>query len=276
MQRVLVIEDESVARELRDAPALGACEIERCAGDACAVRHLRERAFDVVVTNPARSVREAFALIYEIQEARPGVRVIVLAPAASPDDLIEALRARVFACFTSPFDIREVAFMVANAIEMTDWRDGIEVLSGLPHWLTLRVSCERVTAERLVQFMREYRSEIPDTDRVALTTAFREILLNAMEHGAGFSPDKVVEVTAARTARAIVYHVRDPGPGFSRDDLGHAAIANSPGEPLAHMARRAERGMRPGGFGILLAKKVVDELIYNERGNEVLLIKYVP
>jgi anti-sigma regulatory factor (Ser/Thr protein kinase) len=42
------------------------------------------------------------------------------------------------------------------------------------------------------------------------------------------------------------------------------------------MARRAERGMRPGGFGILLAKKVVDELIYNERGNEVLLIKYVP
>jgi anti-sigma regulatory factor (Ser/Thr protein kinase) len=33
--------------------------------------------------------------------------------------------------------------------------------------------------------------------------------------------------------------------------------------------------MRPGGFGILLAKKLVDELIYNEKGNEVVLVKYL-
>jgi two-component system, OmpR family, response regulator len=33
--------------------------------------------------------------------------------------------------------------------------------------------------------------------------------------------------------------------------------------------------MRPGGFGILLARKIVDEMLYNERGNEVLLIKYL-
>ena len=33
--------------------------------------------------------------------------------------------------------------------------------------------------------------------------------------------------------------------------------------------------MRPGGYGILLAQKLVDELIYNEDGNEVLLVKYL-
>jgi hypothetical protein len=33
--------------------------------------------------------------------------------------------------------------------------------------------------------------------------------------------------------------------------------------------------MRPGGFGILMARGVVDELIYSEVGNEVLMIKYV-
>ena len=33
--------------------------------------------------------------------------------------------------------------------------------------------------------------------------------------------------------------------------------------------------MRPGGFGVLLAKQLVDELIYSEDGNEVLLIKYL-
>jgi anti-sigma regulatory factor (Ser/Thr protein kinase) len=33
--------------------------------------------------------------------------------------------------------------------------------------------------------------------------------------------------------------------------------------------------MRPGGFGILMSKKLVDELLYNDKGNEVLLIKYL-
>jgi hypothetical protein len=44
---------------------------------------------------------------------------------------------------------------------------------------------------------------------------------------------------------------------------------------LSHLAVREEKGLRPGGFGLLLAKKQVDDLIYNEMGNEVLLIKYI-
>jgi anti-sigma regulatory factor (Ser/Thr protein kinase) len=43
---------------------------------------------------------------------------------------------------------------------------------------------------------------------------------------------------------------------------------------MAHFDRRSELGMRPGGFGILLVRHLVDELVYNERGNEVLLVKY--
>jgi len=34
-------------------------------------------------------------------------------------------------------------------------------------------------------------------------------------------------------------------------------------------------GMRPGGFGILLTRNIADDLLYNEKGNEVLLIKYL-
>ena len=38
---------------------------------------------------------------------------------------------------------------------------------------------------------------------------------------------------------------------------------------------RADSGMRPGGFGMLIVRQIVDELVYNERGNEVLLIKHL-
>jgi anti-sigma regulatory factor (Ser/Thr protein kinase) len=95
-----------------------------------------------------------------------------------------------------------------------------------------------------------------------------------MEHGAAFNPEQVVEVTAIRTARSCVFYVHDPGAGFRRESLTHAAIANPTDDPMAHIEQREKAGIRPGGYGLLVAAGTVDELIYSEIGNEVLLIKY--
>src|SRR5262245_51214361 len=97
---------------------------------------------------------------------------------------------------------------------------------------------------------------------------------NAIEHGAGFDSDLTVEVAALRTQRSIVYYFRDPGPGFNRERLPHAAGSNTIENPIAHIEYREAHGMRPGGFGIMLTKQLVDEVIYNEIGYEVLLIKH--
>jgi hypothetical protein len=44
---------------------------------------------------------------------------------------------------------------------------------------------------------------------------------------------------------------------------------------VAHIEQREAEGIRFGGYGLLVAAGTVDELIFNEIGNEVLLIKYV-
>jgi anti-sigma regulatory factor (Ser/Thr protein kinase) len=124
-------------------------------------------------------------------------------------------------------------------------------------------------------FAKELSARLPDDTRQETMQGLREILLNAMEHGAAFNPEQVVEVTAVRTGRALVFYVRDPGGGFRRESLTHTAIANPADDPAAHIVHRQEQGMRAGGFGLLLAGGAVDELIYSEIGNEVLLIKYV-
>jgi anti-sigma regulatory factor (Ser/Thr protein kinase) len=124
-------------------------------------------------------------------------------------------------------------------------------------------------------FAKELSGQLPLDTREEMMQALREILLNAMEHGAAFNPVQVVEVTAVRTGRAMVFYVRDPGAGFRRESLTHAAIANAADAPAAHIVQREAEGMRPGGYGLLLAGGTVDELIYNEIGNEVLLVKYV-
>lgn len=276
MQRILIIRDDPVAAPgLQESLQLPHCSIEVAEGDADALQRLRLSSFDVALTSPRSSIKEDLSLIAEIEQIRPGVRTIVLAPEATPEDVIAALRARVFACFSSPFDVAEVAAMTERALQADDWRSCIQVLSAQPNWIALRLTCQMITAERLVRFMTELRSELEDRDRTALLTAFREILLNAMEHGAGFDPEKVVEVSAIRTERAIVYHFRDPGPGFRGKELPHAAFSKPSRNPLDHIEYRMAQGMRPGGFGILLAQQLVDEMIFNEPGNEVLLIKHM-
>jgi len=274
MPRILLIGgDREFAARLEAADNLAGCEFVAAAGNVDAVRHVRVRAIDLVITDPETPVRDDLALVEELRAARPGVKAIVLAPAAAPTEIIAAVKSQVFACFVAPFDVAEVAHMAKLAMDAVDWRDGISVESGLPKWIALKVNCRHLTAERLIHFMSEYRRDLAEEDRESLITAFREMLMNAMEHGAGFDPEKVINVTAIRTERAIVYHFRDPGSGFTLAELERSALSNSETDPIAHLERRAAMGLRPGGFGILVTKQVVDELFYNERGNEVILIK---
>jgi anti-sigma regulatory factor (Ser/Thr protein kinase) len=276
MPRVLLIgRDSGFHRALSESGALDGCAVVSAAGNVDAVHQIRLRATDVVVTDPDTPVDDDLALIEELRACRPGIRAIVLAPAATPAEFITAVRSRVFACFVAPFDVSAIADMTRLAIDTADWRDGLRIESGLPDWISLTVSCQRVTADRLVHFMNEYRRELPASERDDLMLAFREVLINAMEHGAGFDPEKVVNVTAVRTERAIVFHFRDPGRGFDRAQPDRPVLYGPDPDPIAMIERRVEMGLRPGGFGVLLAKKAVDEMFYNELGNEVLLIKHL-
>lgn len=275
MRRLLVIsEDAKELSWLLESPSLRNYEIETIGAEADVLQFLRRRDFDVVVTSPRTPVRADLALLGEMRRIRPGLRLILLAPETTPKDLIEALRAHVFACFSAPYKTSEVVTMIGRAIEEHDWKDGIEVLSASCDWIAFRITPRRLTAERLTRFMTELRSDLPDPERELLITAFREILLNAIEHGAGFDPDLLVEVSALRSQRAIVYYFRDPGPGFDRENLPHAAVSNTLENPIGHIKHREAQGIRPGGFGIMMTKQLVDEVIYNEIGNEVLLIKH--
>lgn len=67
---------------------------------------------------------------------------------------------------------------------------------------------------------------------------------------------------------------RDPGSGFRRGALAEEAVMQPFADPTAHIASREEAGLRPGGYGLLVAGGTVDELIYSDIGNEVVLIKY--
>src|SRR3954451_4502892 len=276
MSRVLIIGDSlQGSRAIGDTLSAADVPMEYSVGNADALQRLRVRSFGVVITSPDTAIAEDLALLEQMRVVRPGVKCIVLAPQSTRDEVIAALRARAFACFTPPFISAEIADLACSAASDSYCRDDIQVLSAKPGWVSLRVNSRLLTAERLMTFAKELSAQLSADTRQELMVALREILLNAMEHGAAFNPEQVVEVTAVRTGRALVFHVRDPGAGFRPEGLSHVATADPNHDPIAHVLQREEQGLRPGGYGLLLAAGTVDELIYSELGNEVLLIKYL-
>ena len=76
-------------------------------------------------------------------------------------------------------------------------------------------------------------------------------------------------------ARRVNPGSRLPHPAATGYNLDHAAVSNPEESPFEHNQVRERLGLRPGGFGILMTDQLVDELVYNERRNEVMFIKYL-
>jgi len=230
--------------------------------------------YELVITGEKTSALEDVELLRKIRVMRPHTRVIILTDESTPSSVLDSMRTNAFSFFSVPYQEERLIEMIRLAMESPAWDDGIDLISGTPEWIHIRASCQESTANRLVQFLNEV-SELPPPEREQVGTAFREMLMNTIEHGGQLDPEKNVDIEYARAKHMISCRICDPGPGFSLDQIPHAAIAHSLDDPIGHIAIRQELGLRPGGFGILMSKNLVDELIYNQEGNEVLLVKYL-
>jgi anti-sigma regulatory factor (Ser/Thr protein kinase) len=114
---------------------------------------------------------------------------------------------------------------------------------------------------------------MPEAQIKQLIMAVREMGINAIESGHQNQMERIVTVTYRIDSEKITITVHDTGPGFNPDDLPHAA---RPEDPLGHLQVREKMGLREGGFGIMIARGLVDELQYNRKGNEVTLVKFFP
>jgi DNA-binding response OmpR family regulator len=272
---LLIGDDAEVKSALSTVLAPEGWKLEQSSNLDDALALAKSRQFDLIVTSRNTSGNQDVEFLRRLRRVRPNTRIIILTGDSTPDDVIASMREHAFGYLSKGFSIESLAETVRTVLETPTWDDGIEIMSATPNLITLAVRCTIVAAERLLQFMREV-ADLPEEERHNVGMAFREMLLNAMEHGCQFDPEKYVEICYVRTKHMVMARIKDPGDGFTLDEVRHAAIGNPPDDPIAHVIRRNEEGMRPGGYGVMLAKNLVDEHIYGEKGNEVLLVKYLP
>ena len=239
-----------------------------------ALRNIRKKTFDLAFLDIWMPGLTCLEVLARVRESKFHPKIIMMTSDATPETLLRAIREQAYEYLSKPFPPKE-AVDVAERVFKQNASPPIQVISAKPHWVELLIPCTREAAERIQSFLMKLEADLPDDLRNTIGLAFKELLLNAVEWGGMLDPNRKVRIAQVRSSRMLLYRVADPGPGFSFKGLTHAAVGQSPDEPVAHMNVRDQLGIRPGGFGIRMIRAMADELLYNEAQNEVIFIKYL-
>lgn len=276
MKAILIAEDDRVTRHLlQETLKTAGYSVTAVADGAAVLKALKKKKFDLLLLDIWMPRLNGLQLLARLRNEPKRPRVVVMTSDDTPETLLSAVREQAYQFLKKPVDPKTLVSQVRAVLAAHPVARPIEVVSAKADWVELRVPCDLEAAERIQSFMNQLKADLPEEVRESVGQAFRELLTNAIEWGGKLDPNQTVRVSFLRARRMLLYRISDPGPGFRFEGLTHAAIDNPDDEPYAHDRVREEKGMRPGGFGILLTRAKVDELIYNEAQNEVVFVKYL-
>ena len=273
MKKILVVDDDRTTRHVLQSVLNSAGYATSVAQDGVeALATLRAEQFDLLLLDVWMPRMSGLDLLAKLRSKKTRPRVVVMTSDDAPETLMKAVREQAFTYLHKPIQTPALLETVRDVLESEQLR--IEVVSAKPEWVELIVPCTREAVDRIQPVLSGLDASLAPDVRESTAYAFRELLMNAIEWGGRLDPSRKVRIACLRTTRMLMYRIADPGPGFNIDDLPHAAISY-PDSPAAHMPVREEQGLRPGGFGLMTVQASVDELIYNEKRNEVVFVKYL-
>jgi CheY-like chemotaxis protein/anti-sigma regulatory factor (Ser/Thr protein kinase) len=248
----------------------------------------------VVVTDLIMPGMDGLELVERIREEHPEVPVILITGMGSESLAIEALE-RGAASYVPKnqlasklLDTVKQVLTVAHADTSRQRLADCFLRTGV----TVRLDNDPALIPPLVNLIEQMLRDVKFADaaeRIHLGIALEEAILNAMLHGnLDLSPEQVAQaraefsegkfssvvherrlqppyhdrrvlVDAQISPEEVRFRVRDDGPGFA------CAAVPQRGDPTC-----LERG---GGRGLVLMRNFMDEVVFNDAGNEVTLVK---
>jgi CheY-like chemotaxis protein len=275
VERILVVDDDRSTRHLIRLQLQSAgYAVETAVDGASALARIGRKAFDLVLLDVWMPGMDGLEVMARLREKPSPPKVIVMTVDDAPETVLRALREHACRYVTKPVEPSELIGLISEVLASGPERP-IEVISAKPDWVELIVPCDRQSAARIQSVLAQLETDLPEDVRTGVGQAFRELLMNAIEWGGELDPNRTVRIAYLRARRMLLYRIADPGHGFDFEKLSHAAVSNPSDRPMDHAAVREEMGLRPGGFGLVLTRAMVDELLFNEAQNEVVFVKYL-
>lgn len=292
MPNVLVVDDSAVDRHLvgQYLQADEDIRVEYAVHGKDALEKMQLQVPDVVVTDLIMPEMDGLELVGEIREKYPSVPVILISSRGSEDIVVQALQRGAASYVPKRSLARRMLATVRNVLAVSSSQQRQVRLMEC-------MTCNECTFElennaALIAPLINYLQQIMETlglgdegERTRVGVALEEALANALYHGnlqvgselRGEDDEayyrliqermrtppycnRRIHVRARLSREGAKFIIRDEGPGFDPSSLP------DPTDP--------ENLEKASGRGLLLMKTFMDEVIYNETGNEVTLIKY--
>jgi two-component system OmpR family response regulator len=272
VRKALIVEDE------RDTGELLAEIVRRRGFESTlllegkpAVPWIRQHRPDLVLLDLMLPDRDGYEICEDLKLDRQTnlIPIIMVTARDLPRDRLRGLQVGANAYLTKPFSVEQLE----NAMhEVLVWREKLQ-RSGTAGEVHFQLNSATQYLEELNHLLASLFlfSGLTEHQVRELTMAVRELGTNAIEWGHQKQEQRIVTVTYRIDSAKVTIVIRDTGPGFDPKNLPHAARVD---DPLGHLPVRETLGIREGGFGILMARGLVDELHYNQAGNEACLVKY--
>ncbi len=297
MPKILVVDDSVVDRRLVGGFLQKRVEgtIEFAANGVEALARMKDFAPDVIVTDLTMPVMDGLELVTAVRDRYPEVPVVLMTAHGSEVLAIEALE-RGAASYVPKSQLADKLFRTIDEVlsVAVSARGQEQLISRLVRAeFAFSLDNDPALIDPLLKLVEEMVAGMglcDFTGRLQVGVALKEALLNALFHGnleisreemeavqdvliqegdlslverrLGEPPfcDRKISVDVTLSEREARFVVRDDGAGF---DLSAVPAPNDPG-PL-----ESEEGR-----GLSLMRSFMDELTFNDAGNEVTMVKW--
>lgn len=257
-RRILIIDDhDDLATSLEEAFSHIGHSVTVFETREDAIENGNVESFDVVITDLNIDKRPEQALDNNGPVCFPHIEADT-----GPGQVLKAFKICAANYRREDFDEEELKNVVATVLDYkiryVDTQETVrEMLESIEFELPSAISLMHIVLEYLLK--RVEKLGAVDPEQTNLFTALDEAFVNAVKHGNKYDSQKLVRITAEISKKEARFTIEDEGEGFD---------VNSIPDPLD-----PQNLFKTSGRGVLFIYNIMDEVVYNERGNRLTMVK---
>ncbi len=263
--KILVVDDdEMICQLLRDILNRNNMDVVPAYNAKHALEELSRQKIDVVLTDVNMPGMNGIVLMEEIKKLSPDLPVIIMTGGGTEEIAVKALQRGALNFCRKPFNIPEISSVIKKGLEAKKLSDKQkEIMHFLVVNFCFDIPSDVIYIKGLIHYIYQGAKQLgfPENEfTMRVRVAIDEAIVNAIRHGNKFDKNKRVKIDVTISPDKLQVKIIDEGNGFD------VSAIPDPKDP--------ENLHNEGGRGVLLMGYYMDEIKYNDKGNEVVLTKY--
>lgn len=276
VREILVVEDSDHFREwlVESIGDLDNVTVESSVDGLAAFEKIlaRSRPYDLIVTDISMPRMDGETLLRKLRDEKIPTPTIMLTAHGQDDIIVRCLRLGAADYLVKPVNLDDLMTALNTALMSGENASlPINVEFSPSGWFEISGGSDYSVLYRYRRFLSLLGTfRLPERMAAEIRLVIEELGRNAIEWGNQHNLEKRVRFACRLLPGKIMILIEDEGPGFSPE-----AVPDPSTDPLGHVQRRQDSGKRMGGYGIHMVKGLMDKVVWNEKGNAIMAIKYL-